>query len=205
MERDRLEAFSDGVFAVAITLLALNLVLPGPGHGTLLRQIDDHWPTFVAFLISFLTIGIIWVNHHTVIKSIVMVDRTLLYLNLVLLLFVVLIPFGTVTMAAYLTAGNQDAHLAMALYGGVCEAMGLSFAAIFSWTLHEGRTHHPVPAEARRAVWLRFAVGNLGYLIAIALAFWNAPAALAVIGLVALYYFAEQTPAVRGSSDAPAP
>ncbi len=117
----------------------------------------------------------------------------------------VLIPFATATMAAYLTAGGQDAHLAMALYGGVCEAMGLSFAVIFGWTLQDGRTHHPVPAEARRAAWIRFAGGNLVYIIAIAVAFWSAPAALVLIGLVALYYIAERTSAVRGSSDAPAP
>lgn len=205
MNRDRLEAFSDGVFAVAITLLALNLVLPGPGHGPLLRQIGDHWPIFVAFLVSFFTIGIIWVNHHAVVAAIAVVDRTLLFLNLFLLLFVVLIPFGTVTMAAYLTTGGSDAHLSMALYGVVCEAMGLSFAAIFAWTLRDGHTLHPIPAAVRRTAWGRFAVGNLGYLLAIALAFWSAPVALLLIGLVALYYIAEQTPAGRGAADPPTP
>lgn len=205
MDRDRLEAFSDGVFAVAITLLALDLVLPGPGHGTLLHQFGDHWPVFVAYLISFFTIGIIWVNHHAVVQTIAVVDRALLFLNLFLLLFVVLIPFATATMAEYLTAGGQDARLAMALYAGVFEAMGLSFAAIFGWTLHEGRTIHPVPAEARRSAWIRFAVGDLGYLIAIALAFWSPPAALVLIGLMAAYYIAERTPSARGPSDAPAP
>src|SRR5215472_14892102 len=64
MESGRLEAFSDGVFAVAITLLALHLAVPGPGHGPLARQLVGHWPSFTAYVISFLTIGIIWVNHH---------------------------------------------------------------------------------------------------------------------------------------------
>src|SRR5215472_756897 len=192
MESGRLEAFSDGVFAVAITLLALNLVLPGPGHGPLLRQIGDRWPSFVAYLISFFTIGIIWVNHRAVVKTMAVVDRLLLYLNLLMLLFVVLIPFATATMAAYLTAGNADAHVAMALYGVVFDAMGLSFAALFGWTLHEGRTHHPLPAEARRAAWLRFSVGSFVYVIAIAVAFVSAPAALGLIGLVAVYYIAER-------------
>jgi uncharacterized membrane protein len=205
MDRGRLEAFSDGVFAVAITLLALNLVLPGPGHGSLLHQIGDHWPSFVAYPVSFFTIGIIWVNHHTVVKTIAVVDRTLLFLNLLLLLFVVLIPFATETMAAYLTADDQDAHLAMALYGGVFLAMGLSFATIFGWTMHDGRTLAPIPPETRRAAWVRFAVGNLVYAISIALAFWSAPAALALIALAAVYYIAERTPATRDSSDAPAP
>jgi len=76
MERDRLEAFSDGVIAVAITLLALDLVIAGPGHGSLVKQLGDHWPSFVAYLISFFTIGIIWVNHHDLVKNIAHVDRT---------------------------------------------------------------------------------------------------------------------------------
>lgn len=202
MDRGRLEAFSDGVFAVAITLLALDLTLPGPGHGSLTGQLGTHKFAFVAYLISFLTIGIIWVNHHAVVTMIAVVNRTLLFLNLVLLFFVVLIPFATRTMALYLTAGDQDAHLATALYGGIFVAMGLSFAAISAWTLREGRTSWALPPPARRAAWARFAVGNLGYIIAIVLALtptsWGIAAALALIGFVAVYYIAERTP------DAPA-
>jgi len=195
VDRGRLEAFSDGVFAVAITLLALNLFLAGPGHGPLLRQVADHWPSFVAYLISFFMIGVIWVNHHALVRNIAIVDRTLLFLNLALLLFVVLIPFATGTMAMYLTAGDLDAKVATAMYGAVFEAMGLSFAAIFAWTLHEGRTHQAVPAKARRSAWWRFTVGNLVYALAIVVAFVSAPVALGIIGLVAVYYVFERTPA----------
>ena len=194
MDRGRLEAFSDGVFAVAITLLALNLVVAGPGHGPLLSQLGEHWPSFVAYLISFFTIGIIWVNHHALVRNIAVVERTLLFLNLALLLFVVLIPFATGTMAQYLTAGGQDAKVATALYGAVFEGMALSFAAIFAWTLREGRTHRAVPKEARRSAWWRFTIGNLIYVLAILVAFVNAPAAVAIIGLVAVYYVFEWTP-----------
>ena len=103
MDRSRLEAFSDGVFAVAITLLALNLTIEGPGHGVRLQhQLWEHRWSFAAYLLSFFVIGIIWVNHHMLLKSIALVDRTLLFLNLVLLLFVVLIPFPTATVAQYL-------------------------------------------------------------------------------------------------------
>src|SRR5208282_2815830 len=82
VDRSRLEAFSDGVFAVAITLLALNLTVAGPGHGKLTHQLWTHWPSFAAYVISFFMIGIIWVNHHVLIRSITVVTRTLLFLNL---------------------------------------------------------------------------------------------------------------------------
>ena len=194
MDRGRLEAFSDGVFAVAITLLALNLAVAGPGHGSLLSQLGDRWPAFVAYLISFFTIGVIWVNHHALVRNVAAVDRTLLFLNLVLLLFVVLIPFATGTMAQYLTTGDQDAHVAMALYAGVFEGMGLSFAAVFAWTMGEGRTVQVMPREAQLAAWLRFAPGTIAYLVAIGVAFISAPAALAIVGLAAVYYVFERTP-----------
>ena len=93
MDRSRLEAFSDGVFAGAITLLALNISVAGPtAHISLAHQLGSRWPAFLAYLISFLTIGIIWVNHHVLVRQITTVDRTLLFVNLVLLLFVVLRP-----------------------------------------------------------------------------------------------------------------
>ncbi|HEY0493826.1 MAG TPA: TMEM175 family protein [Candidatus Dormibacteraeota bacterium] len=194
MERDRLEAFSDGVIAVAITLLALDLAIAGPGHGSLLSQLGEHWPSYLAYLISFFTIGIIWVNHHDLVKNIAYVDRTLLFLNLVLLLFVVVIPFATSTMAKYLTSDNQDAHVAMAIYCLAFEGMALSFAAIFAWSLGEGRLLQPVPAEARRPAWVRFSVGGIVYLLAIGVAFISAPVALAIIGVVAVYYIFQRTP-----------
>src|ERR1700755_2958951 len=102
MDRSRLEAFSDGVIAVAITLLALDLTVAGPGHGKLAHQLGDHWPAFFAYLISFSTIAIIGVTHHALIRTIKTVTRTLLFLNLLLLMFVVVIPFATSTVADYL-------------------------------------------------------------------------------------------------------
>src|SRR5215468_10382952 len=109
MESGRLEAFSDGVFAVAITLLALNLAVPGPGHGPLAEQLASHWPVFVAYVVSFLTIGIIWVNHHALFRNFAKVDRPVLFLNLLLLFFIVSIPFAAATIADYLTRGGPDA------------------------------------------------------------------------------------------------
>ena len=206
MDRSRLEAFSDGVFAVAITLLALNLTVAGPGHGRLTHQLATHWPSFAAYVISFFMIGIIWVNHHALIRSITVVTRTLLFLNLLLLLFVVLIPFATATVAEYLNAphqaGNDDANVAMALYGAVFLGMSIGFGAIFEWTLHGERVAQPVPADKRWAARARFVGGGGVYVIAIVVALFNAIASFVIIALVAVYYIVERTPAARGSADA---
>jgi uncharacterized membrane protein len=200
VDRSRLEAFSDGVFAVAITLLALNLTVGGPGHGRLIDQLGAHWPAFVAYLISFFMIGIIWVNHHVLVKTVKTVDRTLLFLNLVLLLFVVLIPFATATVAEYLSAPKDltdhglDTRVAMALYSAVFLGLSAGFGTIFEWTLHGERVYQPVPRERHWAARARFVGGGLVYVVAIIVALVNAIAAFVLIALVAVYYIVERTP-----------
>jgi uncharacterized membrane protein len=81
MSRGRLEIFSDAVFAVAITLLALNLAVAGPGHGPLAGQLIHQWQAFTAYLISFFTIGTVWVNHHALLSGVTVVTRSLLFCN----------------------------------------------------------------------------------------------------------------------------
>ena len=191
----RLEAFSDGVFAVAITLLALDLAVDGPGHGSLAHQLADHWPSFVAYVVSFFVVGITWVNHHALVDTFVKVDRKLLFLNLLLLLFVFAIPFATSTIASDLRSGGNDAHVAAALYAAVLEGMGVSFGLVFVWSLRRDRRVVPLPPEGVRTAVLRFGLGSIAYLVAIAVAFVSAPASLLVIALVAVYYIFEQTPA----------
>jgi uncharacterized membrane protein len=198
MDRSRLEAFSDGVFAVAITLLALDLTVEGRGHGRLPAQLHDKWPAFLAFLISFFMIGIVWVNHHALVKSITKVDRLLLFLNLVLLMFVVLIPFATSLEASYFPHDDRDARLAMVLYAGVFLGMSIGFSAIFEWTLHGERVYQPVPRERHWMARVRFVGGGLVYVVAIIVAAFNAVASFVLIALVAVYYIVENTPASAG-------
>ena len=199
MDRSRLEAFSDGVFAVAITLLALDLTVAGPtGHGSLTDQLTEKWPAFLAYLISFFMIGIIWVNHHVLVRAIVAVDRTLLFLNLVLLMFVVLIPFATATVSDYFTRHDWDTQVAMMLYGGVFLGMSIGFGAIFEWTLHGQRVYQPLPPERHWPARARFVGGGLVYVIAILVALYNAIASFVLIALVAVYYIVERTPTAPG-------
>ena len=206
MNRDRVEAFSDGVFAVAITLLALNLVVAGPGHGPLLRQLIDQWPAFASYVVSFFMIGIVWVNHHSLLRQFSHVDRVLLFTNLLLLLFVVAIPFATATLADYLLAGGQDAVVAGALYAVVLEGMALSFTLLFVHALRAGLLLVPLTPEGARAAVLRFGIGALVYLVAFALAFVWAPLVLILAAVTALYYVFERVPLVDASTvegDAP--
>ncbi len=198
MDRSRLEAFSDGVFAVAITLLALDIAVEGPGHGRLIDQLGAKWPALLAYLISFFTIGIIWVNHHSLLRTVRSVDRTLLFLNLVLLLFVVLIPFSTSIAADYLPENDADARVAMALYAGVFLGMSLGFGAILEWTLRSGRVFEPVPPERRWTARLRFVGGAGVYVLALVVALFNSYASFALDGIIAVYYIAERTPGVPG-------
>jgi TMEM175 potassium channel family protein len=183
---------------VAITLLALDLAVAGPGHGSLLDQLGHHWPSFAAYVISFFMIGIIWVNHHALVQNIAVFNRTLMFLNLLLLMFVVAIPFATSTMAAYLTGGGRDAEVAAALYALAFEAMGLSFAILFEWTLREdARLHQPLPADRRWEARLRFYGGQVVYIAAIGVAFVMPAAVLVMTAAVAVYYMTP-VPHLRG-------
>jgi uncharacterized membrane protein len=193
VEKGRLEAFSDGVFAVAITLLALDLAVPGPGHGSLAHQLGERWPTYAAYVLSFFVIGIMWVNHHSLFKSIARADRTLLFLNLTLLLFIVAVPFGTSTVAEYLRDGGYDANVAAALYAAIFLGAALSFLAIFAWSIRPENRHTPLPPGTERSALLRFGVGGFVYFAALIVAFVNAAASVAAVAASAIYYIFERT------------
>jgi uncharacterized membrane protein len=203
MESGRLEAFSDGVFAVAITLLALNLVIPGSGHEPLGEQLASHWPVFAAYVVSFLTIGIIWVNHHALFRNFARIDRPLIFFNLLLLFFIVSIPFATATIADYLTRGGSDATLAATIYQGVFLGMSLSFGALLWWSIRREHLKTPLTGTSARLAFIRFAGGNVVYAAAIGVAFLSPLASLIISGLVAVYYVFEHTPAQAPGEDQP--
>jgi uncharacterized membrane protein len=201
--KERIEAFSDGVFAVAITLLVLDLKVPTPGHGSAANQLGDQWPQYVAYLVSFLVVGIIWVNHHTLMGKLVRVDRGLLFLNLLMLMFVVLIPFPTSVVAAYLRhGGSWDAKVAVAFYSLVMEGMGLSFSAIYLWAgRHQDLLHESVDIGQHQSAFRQFGVGSVAYLALAALSFVNAAVAIAGHFLLAGFYvFDRTTPTSPASS-----
>jgi uncharacterized membrane protein len=193
MSTDRLEAFSDGVFAVAITVLVVSIAVPEVHAGGLQRALLNQWPSFASYFVSFLIIGIIWVNHHTVFQRIVRVDRTLLFLNLLLLVWVVLIPYPTNLLARYLASGGFDANVAAIAYSVTMFFMAVSFALIWAYAVRtEGLLDKRLDRAAARASVPRFAGGTLIYVITILVAAVNAVACLVLHALLALYYVFDQ-------------
>jgi uncharacterized membrane protein len=197
----RIEAFSDGVFAIAPTLLVLELKVPHVEPGELGGTLLGNWPSYATYVVSFLVIGIIWVNHHAVLERIRKVDRPLLFLNLVFLMAVAVIPFPTALLADYLKAGH-DEHLAAAVYGGSMTLMGVTFGSIWAYAVLSGDLLHEGidPARARRSLWI-FAAGNPLYVLAIGASLLSAKLALAIYALLALFYMFDVLPELTQQED----
>jgi uncharacterized membrane protein len=190
-ERGRLEAFSDGVFAVAITLLVLDLRDPGgeAGGGDLAHRLLHLWPNYAGYAVSFLVIGIVWVNHHDLFRRLRGVDRRLQFLNLILLGFVALIPFPTAVLAEHLRS-THDSHAAAVAYSVVMTAVGLAFVAIWAYLARTPELlddqHDQAYARARMRSTL--AVGPPLYATAGVVGLFSAPVALVLYAVVALWF-----------------
>jgi TMEM175 potassium channel family protein len=184
---NRLEAFSDGVFAIAATLLILDIHVVPSKHG-LAHDLATEWPHYATFAVSFITIGIIWVNHHTQFTVIAQVDRPLLFINLALLMVVAFIPFPTGLLATYLRSPS-DQHVAAALYAGTFLVLGLTFFATWRYAATKQQLLGSVLSEADVRRLVRRNLAGLGpYAAAVAIAFVSAPVSLAVCAAVAVYY-----------------
>src|SRR3954453_882940 len=164
---DRVQAFSDGVFAIAITLLVLDLrVPPRGGDESLAHALGHEWPSYAAYVVSFLIIGIIWVNHHQMLDAVRIVDRPVLFINLALLGVVSAIPFPTRLLAEFLTAG-WDGSVAAAIYGGPMLGMSIPLTALWSVLPREeaGLLHEGIAPALARGAARRFGIGFVFYLI----------------------------------------
>ncbi|HXF30606.1 MAG TPA: TMEM175 family protein [Solirubrobacterales bacterium] len=189
MTPNRLEAFSDGVFAIAITLLVLELHVPEPGSGELGHELLDAWPSYAAYVITFITIGIIWINHHAAFSRLRAVDHSILMLNLLLLLTVSVLPFTTALMAAYLKEADGE-RLAAGIYGASFLVMGGVFVLANRQILLKRPQllkQRIEPAAARRLLSFA-ALGQIPYVLAVALAIVSPYVTLAICALTAIYY-----------------
>jgi len=184
----RVEAFSDGVFAVAITLLVLQFTVPEVGSGRLLATVLSQWPQLVTYVATFLTVGVVWINHHTIFRNLRAVDRTIQFINLVLLMTVVLLPYPTALLGRYLNSG-QNGSVAAAFYAVVMTLMAIAFQALVAWALTHPNLLRPEVQGARpRTVLPRFALGLIIYAVSIGLAFVSTWLVVALYAFNAVYY-----------------
>jgi uncharacterized membrane protein len=192
-ETTRLEAFSDGVFAIAITLLILEIRVPEPealhaSGGGLTRALAALWPSYIGYVLSFVTIGIMWANHHSMFQYIRRSDRGFLLCNLFFLLCISFLPFPTAVLARYLVSPEQRVA-AMAFYSAVLVVIALAFNLVWWYAVRDGRllatgTDH----EGVRTISRRYHFGPLMYLLTFALAFVSVTACLSLHGALAILY-----------------
>ncbi|MFD9411864.1 TMEM175 family protein [Streptomyces sp. NPDC059989] len=194
-ETGRVEAFSDGVFAVIITILVLELKVPEESGSEFWHGVREQWPHYAAYVVSFLIIGVMWVNHHTIFSHIKKVDRPLLFLNLLVLMVVSVVPYTTNVLAEHLMEEGGSANPAAVLYSAVTVAYALAFLAFWWYVTRVGHLfHEQVDKEGARATRVRFGLGAIAYPLTVVLAFYSATLTLVAHFLIALYYAANQIP-----------
>ncbi len=200
MRSARLEAFSDGVFAIAITLLVLEVRVPEAEPGRLAAALLHEWPSCAGYVASFMIIGIIWVNHHAMFEQIRRVDRMLLFLNLLLLMCVSFIPFPTALLADYVRAGH-DQRVAALVYGGTMTAMGLAFSSIWSYARSRKLLlRQDLAPDHAAAISRQYWLGSLVYACSMGVALVSASLTLVLYGLLAIFFSWRGIPYYRGRS-----
>lgn len=194
-ETARIEAFSDGVFAIAITLLVLGLKIPqSDGQGVplwvrLLRQ----WPAYVSFVISFAFIGIMWINHHRLFTHIRRSDNNLMILNLLLLLGVTSVPFPTAVLAERLR--SFDKEVAVMFFNGAYVVIAIFFNLLWRYATHNDRLlAHDTDMKTVQAITRQYALGPLAYLVCFGLAWVSVAASLALNFALAIFFVLSPKP-----------
>jgi uncharacterized membrane protein len=187
MSRQRVEAFSDGVFAIAITLLILTITQPDYSKH-LADELARRWPGLAAYVVSFAVIGIMWLNHHTIFSHLEYIDRGLFYRNLVLLMTIVFIPYPTGVFGEALRR-HGDAKTAAVFYSAAMTVNAMAWTAVWLHASVGRRLLRPdFPEGQRKMATVLFSAGVLFYAIATGIAFLNPYVCLAFHGALALYY-----------------
>jgi uncharacterized membrane protein len=188
-ETGRIEAFSDAIFAFAITLLILDIKVPhGADSNTgLWSALVEQWPTFAAYLTSFATIGIMWMNHHYLFTVIRRVDHSLILLNGLLLLTVTFTPFPTAMVAEYFNHPGE--HLAAAVFSGLFVMIAILFNVLWH---HASKDNlligDGIPDSLVKEITRAYRFGPIFYLVAFAFAWVSAPVSIGICFALAIYF-----------------
>jgi uncharacterized membrane protein len=188
----RLETFADGVFAIAATLLIIDVGLPEELGHSLGQELLDIWPQYFGYAVSFVTIGIMWVNHHAIVRQIERVDRPFLFLNIGLLLCIAFVPFPTRVLAEFVRSDEGEA--AAVLYGITLTTTAVFFMSVWIYASHRGRLLHPeVDPKEVSGITRSYLPGAPTYAAATLVAFVSPEASAALFGLIAVFYMLSST------------
>jgi len=183
----RLEAFSDGVFAIAITLLVLDIALPAGASKHLLRSVGDLWPSYVAYVASFSTIGAMWLGHNAITEYLDRADGTFVRLNLLLLLFVAFLPFPTRLFAEYISKDSVE-RVAVTFYGATLVLTSTLLLVLWRYAVRRQLVRPDTGDEEIQLLTQRLTPGLGGYAVLIVAGLFYP--IIAVIGYlaIAIYY-----------------
>ena len=189
-ETGRLEAFSDGIFAVAVTLLVLEIKIHTASQSDLGLWVLNQWPAFLAYFISFMTILVMWINHHAIFKLVQRTDHTFIVLNGILLLLITFVNYPTAVLAEHLQApARNDQTFVGAFYSATFVVISLAFQALWRYATYNRRL---LSKKADPALVItihkQYRFGPLFYVVAFALAFASVWASVAVNGGLAVYF-----------------
>jgi uncharacterized membrane protein len=188
LSTSRLETFADGVFAIAATLLILNVELPELGTHSLSHELLRLWPAYVGYIVSFVTIGIIWVNHHTVLSLLRGADRIFMFINVFFLLCIAFIPFPTRLLATYVR--TDDGPAAAVLYGITLTATAVFFNLMWRYAIGGGGRLLRADADQREVdgITRSYRPGVPMYAIAMIVGIFQAEVSAALFAAIALFY-----------------
>jgi uncharacterized membrane protein len=186
-ETSRLEAFSDGVLAIAITLLVLDVPIP-PRDGNLGQHLRDGWPHYIAFVTAFLTIAVMWANHHDLFRIIDKTDRGLMLANAFLLLSISFLPFPTAVLAEHMQDSGADRQAALLTYGGTMFVIAIAYNVLWRYVRVRGLLRDDLPPTAVASVNRAYNSALLVYGAALLLSFFTAWLSIATwIGLAVFF------------------
>jgi uncharacterized membrane protein len=190
----RLETFADGVFAIAATLLILNVDSQvREGSTQIGHRLVEIWPSYIGYAVSFVTIGIIWSNHHTVMAQLGRVNRTFLMLNIFLLMCVAFLPFPTRLVAENLRDRHELQPAALA-YGATMTVMAVCYLALWLYAIRGGRLlRDDSDPRTVSGITRSYLPGSPVYLIATLIALVSPLASVVIFGAIALFYVVESS------------
>ena len=194
-ETQRIEAFSDGVFAIAITLLIIEIGVPHvSGNESLASALGDLWPSYGAYVLSFVMIGIYWANHHSFFRLFVRADHYFLVLNVVFLMAIAFLPFPTAVLGEYLDdAAQRDTAVTLYAFGLLLPAFG--WLSVWLYGNARGLVDERLEPAYLRFLTIQYLLSNLLYASALLISFLDPWVALViVVGLTLLYLLPPRRP-----------